>query len=209
MTENTLKIDDLRRFSPLDGLKAENLTALAKKTLVRTLEPSQLLFSEGDTEKKTYYIVSGTVELIEQGSVVEILDGGSPRTRNPLAPLLPRRYSARAKDRVSYLQIDSDLLDVMLTWDQTGTYEVGEFQEEIETGDDWMTKLLRSKAFHKIPPANIQAIFMRMQQVNFRAGDQIIKQGTDGDFFYVLTRGTAVVTRETPLNREGIRLAEL
>ena len=98
----------------------------------------------------------------------------------------------------------------MLTWDQTGTYEVSELQGEVEdTGDDWMTMLLQTKAFHKIPPANIQAIFMRMQQINYKSGDVILKQGAEGDYFYVLTRGAAVVTRETPLSKEGIKLAEL
>jgi rhodanese-related sulfurtransferase len=72
-----------------------------------------------------------------------------------------------------------------------------------------MTTLLQTKAFHKIPPANIQAIFMRLQQVNYRAGDVVIKQGDEGDYFYVITRGTCLVTRETPLNKEGIKLAEL
>ncbi len=37
----------------------------------------------------------------------------------------------------------------------------------------------------------------------------MIKQGEEGDYFYVITRGKCVVTRETPLNKEGIRLAEL
>jgi rhodanese-related sulfurtransferase len=97
----------------------------------------------------------------------------------------------------------------MLTWDQTGTYEVGELQNQKEDSDDWMTTLLQTKAFHKIPPANIQAIFMRLQQVTHRAGDVIIKQGNDGDYFYIITRGRCIVTRETPLNKEGIRLAEL
>jgi len=69
--------------------------------------------------------------------------------------------------------------------------------------------LLQTKAFHKIPPANIQAIFMRMQQINYTSGDVILKQGAEGDYFYVLTRGQAVVTRETPLSKEGIKLAEL
>ncbi len=209
MTEQSLTISDLRQFSPLDGLKGENLGALAKKTQVRSLEPSQLLFSEGDSEKRTYYILSGTVELVEQGNVADTIRGGSEEARNPLSPLLPRRCSARAKDTVRYLSIDSDLLDVMLTWDQTGSYEVSDLRDGLGVSDDWMTTLLQSKAFHKIPPANIQAIFMRMQQVNFKSGDQIIKQGTDGDYFYVLTRGTAIVTRETPLNKEGIRLADL
>jgi rhodanese-related sulfurtransferase len=114
-----------------------------------------------------------------------------------------------ATSPVEYLVIDSDLLDVMLTWDQTGSYEVSELRGEASGGDDWMTTLLQTKAFHKIPPANIQAIFMRLQQVNYRAGDVVIKQGEEGDYFYVITRGKCVVTRETPLNKEGIRLAEL
>ena len=37
----------------------------------------------------------------------------------------------------------------------------------------------------------------------------ILKQGAEGDYFYVLIRGSAVVTRETPLSKEGIKLAEL
>ena len=124
--------------------------------------------------------------------------------------MYPRRFTARARDRVQYISIDSDLLDVMLTWDQTGTYEVSDLQGTSEVGgDDWMTILLQAKAFHKIPPANIQAIFMRMQQINYKSGDVVVKQGTEGDYFYVLTRGKCLVTRETPLNKEGIKLAEL
>ena len=72
-----------------------------------------------------------------------------------------------------------------------------------------MTTLLSTKAFHRIPPANIQAIFMRLQRVPYRAGDVVIKQGDEGDFFYVIVNGKCVVTRETPLNKEGIKLAEL
>jgi rhodanese-related sulfurtransferase len=118
--------------------------------------------------------------------------------------------TAKARDRVQYISIDSDLLDVMLTWDQTGSYEVSELKGDSTVGgDDWMTMLLQTKAFHKIPPANIQAIFMRMQQINYKAGDVVLKQGAEGDYFYVLTRGKCLVTRETPLNKEGIKLAEL
>lgn len=50
---------------------------------------------------------------------------------------------------------------------------------------------------------------MRMQQINYRSGDVILKQGTEGDYFYVLTRGSGIVTRETPLSKDGIKLAEL
>ena len=211
MTDEQTTTELLRRFSPLDGLKRDNLAALARKVQVRELSPGQVLFKEGDSEKRTFYVVSGTLELLDNGKTVGTVDGGSDLAKNPVAPVFPRRVSAKARDRVQFISVDSDLLDVMLTWDQTGTYEVSELKDKDDgTGsEDWMTMLLQTKAFHKIPPANIQAIFMRMQQINYRSGDVILKQGAEGDYFYVLTRGAALVTRETPLSKDGIKLAEL
>ncbi|NND65683.1 MAG: cyclic nucleotide-binding domain-containing protein, partial [Gammaproteobacteria bacterium] len=130
--------------------------------------------------------------------------------RYPLAPVLPRKVSATARTKITYISIDSDLLDVMLTWDQTGSYEVNELQsDQSPNSDDWMTMLLKNKAFHRIPPANIQAVFMRMEKLHKRTDDVIIKQGSDGDFFYTIVDGRCAVTRETPLNKDGIKLAEL
>ncbi len=210
MSDEQQTADLLRNFSPLDGLKRDNLAALARKVQVREMSPGQMLFKEGDTEKRTIYVVAGTLELVDGAKIVGKVEGGSELARNPVAPVYPRRVGARARDRVQFISIDSDLLDVMLTWDQTGTYEVSELQGESDGGtEDWMTMLLQTKAFHKIPPANIQAIFMRMQQINYRSGDVILKQGAEGDYFYVLIRGKALVTRETPLSKDGIKLAEL
>jgi len=213
MESKPLDLKLLRSFSPLDGLKPENLHSLARKAAARELPAGRLLFREGDNDKRTYFLVRGVVELTSEGRPVYRIRGGSPEARNPIAPASPRRCSARVvSDRIEYLAIDSDLLDVVLTWDQTGTYEVSELtnvEDELVTSDDWMTILLQTKAFHRIPPANIQAIFMRMQRVDYAAGDIVIRQGDEGDFFYVIAKGTCVVTRETPLNREGIKLAEL
>jgi CRP-like cAMP-binding protein/rhodanese-related sulfurtransferase len=213
MESKPFELGLLRSFSPLDGLKSENLHALARKAVLRDLTMGRFLFKEGDTDKRTYYLVSGVLELLHESRPVLVIRGGSPEARNPIAPGNPRRYSARVvSDRIEFASVDSDLLDMMLTWDQTGSYEVNELRGVDEAGpvsDDWMTNLLQTKAFHKIPPANIQAIFMRMQRMDCKAGEIIIKQGDEGDFFYVIVKGRCIVTRETPLNRDGIKLAEL
>jgi CRP-like cAMP-binding protein len=213
MESKPLDLGLLRSFSPLDGLKSENLQTLARKTVLRELSAGRLLFKEGDSDKRTYYLVNGVLELMRDERTVTVLRGGSPEARNPIAPFTPRRYTARAvSERVEFITIDSDMLDMMLTWDQTGSYEVGELSsanEQAQASDDWMTTLLQTKAFHRIPPANIQAIFMRMQRLEAKTGDVIIKQGDDGDYFYVIVKGKCVVTRETPLNKAGIKLAEL
>jgi CRP-like cAMP-binding protein len=200
----------LRSFSPLDGMKAENLLALARKTSRRQAPMGRVLFREGDNEKRTYYLMSGTVDLLHEGEVVATISGGTPEAKNPLGHIIPRKYSAVAMSNdIEYLLIDSEFLDVMVTWDQTGAYEVNELRSDEEGGDDWMTTLLQTKAFHKVPPANIQAVFMRLQRMDYRAGDSIIKQGDVGDYFYIVVKGQCVVTRETPLNKDGIKLAEL
>jgi CRP-like cAMP-binding protein len=213
MESKPLDLNLLRSFSPLDGLKSENLHALGRKSVLRELSSGRLLFKEGDTDKRTYYLVSGVLELLHENRSVLVIRGGSPEARNPIAPGIPRRYSARVvSERIDFVAIDSDMLDMMLTWDQTGSYEVNELRgvgEEGPSSDDWMTNLLQTKAFHRIPPANIQAIFMRMQRVDYKPGEIIIKQGDEGDYFYVIVKGRCAVTRETPLNRDGIKLAEL
>jgi len=209
--EREASVQILKAFAPLDGLKRDNLAALAKKVNVRSMSAGRFLFKEGDSDKRTVWLVGGLVELREGDRTVAMIRGGTPEARNPLSPQLPRKLSARAVDEISYVSIDSDLLDVMITWDQTGTYEVAELQAQLGGGggDDWMTTLLQTKSFHRIPPANIQAIFLRMQRVPYKAGEVVIKQGDEGDYFYVIVNGKCSVTRETPLNKEGIKLAEL
>jgi CRP-like cAMP-binding protein len=202
-------ISKLRQLSPLSSLKKDNLEALVRKTELKVAKPGERVFNEGDSAKRTIWLLSGNIDLRKGDVTQKSIIGGTEEASNPLAPQLPRQFAAIATTNCDFITIDSDLLDVMLTWDQTGQYEVSELQGAAESGDDWMTTLLQTKAFHKIPPANIQAIFMRLQQVNHRAGDVIIKQGDEGDYFYIITRGRCIVTRETPLNKDGIRLAEL
>ncbi len=209
--EQAATVQVLKTLAPLDGMKRENLNALAKKVSVKTLTAGRALFQQGDTDKRTVWLVRGRIEALEGERLVASIRAGTPEARNPLFPALPRKVTVRAIDDIAFVAIDSDLLDVMITWDQTGSYEVEELQAQLQSAgsDDWMTTLLQTNAFHRIPPANIQAIFQRLQRTPCRAGEVVIKQGDEGDFFYIIVQGKCAVTRETPLSREGIKLAEL
>ncbi|MGD8378765.1 MAG: cyclic nucleotide-binding domain-containing protein [Gammaproteobacteria bacterium] len=210
MSSRPVEREVLKNLSPLNGLKPENQQDLASKTSIQTLGAGRYLFKQGDNDRRTLYVLKGELELRSGDKVTRVIKGGSEDARHPLAPQVPRQFSARARTDIEYIAVDSDLLDIMLTWDQTGTFEVTELQEEQEIQpDDWMTTILQTKAFHKIPPANIQAIFMRMEAHPAKAGQVIIKQGDDGDYFYIITEGRCMVTRETPTNKNGIKLAEL
>lgn len=207
---NKLDIAQLKSLSPLNGLKKDNLRAILDKIEPLEAKRGQTLFKEGDTDKRTVYVLSGKIALTESGKVVQTIAGGTDEALNPIAPMLPRHQTAVAAGDVKYISIDSELLDVTLTWDQTGIYEVGDFStQQVNESGNWMAAFLHIKAFQRIPPANIQSIFMRLQQVNYKAGDVVIQQGNEGDYFYVISDGRCMVTRETPLSDAGIDLAEL
>ncbi len=213
LSGNPRELALLRSFSPFDGMRPDSVAAFARKIARKQAPKGRLLFTEGDEERQTFYLISGTIDLLAEGEVIGSVRSGTPKSKSPLAHVLPRPYSAVVtSERIEYLQIDSEFLDVAVTLDQTGAYKVTELNGLDENGpgpDDWMTALLQTKAFHKIPPANIQAVFMRLQRVDYRAGEVVIKQGDVGDYFYVVVKGSCSVARETPLNKDGVRLAEL
>ena len=195
----------LKSFVPPSALNAENFQELAGKAEVEELGAGKAIFKQGDVDRKTVYLLEGEVELVTASGDKSGVKSGTDIARHPLANHQPRKHTAVTKSPCKITRIDSDLLDILLTWDQLSGIEVDEIaSEEEEDGDDgdWMTRILQSKAFLKVPPANIQAIFMRMEELPVKAGETIIKQGDDGDYYYIIKTGKCKVTRASKTGTE-------
>ncbi|RDH86136.1 MAG: hypothetical protein DIZ80_01310 [endosymbiont of Galathealinum brachiosum] len=200
----------LARYQPLNALNPENLQEILKQLKLEKLTAGTTLFKKGDSEAVQYYLAKGEVDLIGDSGILKTIKSGTTDGFNAIAHILPRTITAIAKTDCTIFKIDGNLIDVMLTWDQTGNYQVTEFGVGSGDGDDdWMSRILQTEAFHRIPPANIQAIFMRMESVPVKAGEKIVDQGEDGDYFYIIKKGRALVTRSMPDQPKGIKLAEL
>ncbi len=200
----------LGKFSPFDTLESASLDDLLNSIEISHATRGQVLFEKGDTENRSIYLLSGTLSLRNGDQDLGTIEGGTDEARNPIAPKLPRHLSAVALDDVHYFSIDSELVDMTLTLDHTGMYEVGDFGSALNGAEsDWMSALLRTKTFQLIPPQNIQMIFMRLNSVHYKAGHVVIRQGDQGDHFYIVKKGRCKVTRETPGNNDNIDLAEL
>ena len=200
----------LKQFVPANALKAENFEELSSKTFLETVSAGKTIFKEGDNDKKAVYVIEGKVEIAPGSAKDEdittpagyIVEGGSDKAKHAIANRQPRKQSTIAKTDCKIIRIDSDLLDILLTWDQLSGIEVAEISADVEvkTNDeegDWMTSILQSKAFLQIPPANIQTMFMRMQEMPAKAGTEIIKQDDEGDYYYIIKQGKCKVTRSS------------
>ena len=195
----------LKTLIPPSALNSENFQELAAKTYVEVVPAGKLLFKQGDMDKQKVYVLEGEVTLTAATGEVTVVKGGTPVGKHPIANQQPRKHNAIAKTPAKIVRVDTDLLDILLTWDQLSGIEVGEISVDTEQGNeggDWMTRILQSRAFLQVPAANIQAMFMRIQEVPVQAGDVIIKQGDDGDYYYIIKHGRCKVTRTSKSNTQ-------
>ncbi|MGB5179454.1 MAG: SUMF1/EgtB/PvdO family nonheme iron enzyme [Gammaproteobacteria bacterium] len=198
----------LQELVPLNALSAERFREVAEKIVIEEVLEGHYLFRKGDRDNQSIYLLEGKVNLVDGfRKVTSVVEAGSDISRYPIANLQPRSLSARAVKKVIIARVDSGLLDVFLTWDQSSTAEVVEI--DAETNKDWMTRMLQSDAFIKIPPSMIQSLLIKMEPLQVEAGTAIIRQGDSGDYFYTIHDGRCAVTRQDSPDGEEQVLAEL
>lgn len=198
----------LRDLVPINALSAAHLDEISRKAIIEDVRPGAYVFKRGDLDNQTVYLLEGEVEIIDQDrKVVETVAAGSEVARHPLAHKQPRQSGARAAEKVVVARVDSSLLDVLLTWDESAGYAVVEI--DAEDNDDWMTRMLQSQAFLQLPPSNIHQLLMRLEAITVEAGDSIVRQGDEGDYFYIVKSGRLAVTRKASPRGKEVLLAEL
>lgn len=189
-----ISVDVLASFTPFDTLNREYLSKVAEKAVLRDISKGTIIFKRGRAHPEKVYLLSGTVDLIDSAFEVATLNPSSESRRSPLNMSQPTQVSAIAKTQVTLLTVDSDFLDLVMAWSESG-----EGNDEMQVGEvggedsDWMSALLQAPLFVKLPPANIRQLFARFTTEKVQADQIVIKHGERGEFFYVLETGSAVV----------------
>jgi CRP-like cAMP-binding protein len=198
---------------PLNNLQATQQEQLLASAEILTFRKKDAVFQQGDRDSFAFYLLAGELEMWSGDQLIKKVVGGDAASFHPLAQLQPRQMSARALGNAQVLRLDRNLLDRLLSVGQEepapsldNNIEVLEY-ETIGTLD-WLTSMLRSELFARIPPANIQRLIDILETVPVKAGDEVIKQGDVGDYYYVIQGGRCEVCRGTRLGKE-VRLAEL
>jgi CRP-like cAMP-binding protein len=200
--------DILRDLIPLNGLTEDRYREISGSLAIEDISAGSYLFGEGDRDNKSIYLLDGVINFIDaSGRVTGVVSAGTTPARYPIANQQPRITTARAATKAVIASIDSTLLDVMLTLDQSE--DSSKTKTTAETGKDWLTRMLQSDAFIKLTPTDIQKLLKKLQSVPVKAGEVVIRQGDSGDYFYIIREGRCSVTRLASGKGWDIPLAEL
>ena len=179
-----------REFVPTHTLPPSDRVELARHSHVISYQPGQEIFHRGEPARSIAYLVAGEVELVSERGTRR-LAAATDESRHPIASGSRYLWTATALRPAQVLFVDREQMDLLLTWAQTGSVEVQEL-DEADPGD-WMSAMLRNPAFHRIPPANIAQIIACVEQIEVDAGQDVIRQGAPGDYYYILTEGRCQV----------------
>lgn len=195
-------LEQLQHLVPLNTLSSADLLTLKDNSSFQSVKKGDFLFSAGDTDPHNIYLLEGELVLLSADQQeLESITPDSPTARFPIAHELPRKVSARARKPSQVVLIDNHLLSKFLSVGSESSYEVS---DEMGGEDDWMTQLLKSDVFQRLPASSIQGVMMSMNELKVAKGEKIIIEGEVGDYYYLLHRGKAdVIVGGKILNRLG------
>jgi CRP-like cAMP-binding protein len=191
----------LAKLAPLAGLSEERLTELARMAASERAPRGSDPLIQKLQEPQSVFLLEGELLLAFEGGGTLVLVGGSEETRQPLNRQRQRIVRSKAITDVDLIAVDDDVLDILATWDQVaaGTAEGATpgravRNDPLATGAFSLANL-RSGVFAQLPIAHIDELLKRFDRVKTSRGQAILREGDEGDYYYVVHAGRFQVER--------------
>ena len=182
--------DQLAALAPLAGLSRERLAELSEVAGIERVARGADPFRDRALTKQSVFLLAGEVVLSFDAGGTLVVVGGSEETRHALNRRKETVARARAITDVDLLVLDDDLLDIVATWDEVAASR----GREIATSGAFSISRLRT-VFAPLPAACIDELFRRFERRPCARGEVVIREGDEGDYYYVIESGRFQVSR--------------
>lgn len=206
-----LDIKILAGLEPISSFSPTRLRELLDYSHIETVPKGGDPFKTHGLAGQSVYLVGGEIELTYRDGNKVVVGARSEWAKHPLGKRQPDIVSAVALSESQLLRIDDELLDRLVTLDQVSqnalamSTPVAIKPEERGEVSASIKRLLNSSMFSAdnlkngplahLPMANISALLQRIEAVAVWSGDVIIREGDEGDYYYLVDSGRAQVTR--------------
>jgi CRP-like cAMP-binding protein len=193
--------DQLAALAPLAGFSDSRLAELAQVAVVERARRGSDPLQDRLEGPQSVFLLAGELLLAYEGGGTLVVVGGSDEARQALNRQGARLARSKAITDVDLVMLDDEVLDILATWDQvaagadsTLTGQAAPGDAGIVTGAFGLGKL-RSGAFAQLPVAHIDELLKRFDRVKTAAGETVIREGDQGDYYYVVESGRFNVER--------------
>jgi len=204
----------LHHLEPIRALSGMRLHELARSCAPETVVRGDNPFTTGGAPGQSVYLLSGELKLAFADGSSSVLVGGSDATHWPIVRRESEILNAKAITDIELIRVDDEMLDILMTWDQLSAGAGHANPDKPPEETDWrqMSGAFRLQsltygALARLPSASIDQLFQRFERIKVKANETVVREGDEGDFYYIVESGRCTVTRK--VGGVDMALAEL
>ena len=202
--------EELSVLDPLGTLAPERRRELAQAARVERANRGSDPLSGRSGPGQSVFLLRGELLLMFEGGGTLVVVGGMGDGRYPVNRRNATVSRSRAISEVELLVLDDEVLDILVTFDQVAAGGAA---------DSVMGQAVRSDArlgrgvfslanlqhgvFARLPAARIEELLAKFDRVEAKRGDVVVREGEEGDYYYVIEAGRCHVERTVG----GVRVA--
>ncbi len=201
---------DLSAFEPFNVFSTEMLETVVSEATIERLPPGRRIFNQGDMDGKSVFLLSGQIALIAEGHPAITIKAGTSEALEAVADSKPREVTALARSSVTMMSVATDLLyEMKKTTPMVSMKNQGSGGKEGRSKSARIEWVLNSPLFFRLPTPHVQVLARRLEEIYVKAGEVVVNEGDEGEYYYVITQGSCVVTRTIKGTDRKSRLVEL
>lgn len=203
--------EELSLLDPLGALSDERRRELANAAQVERAARGSDPLAGRTGAGQTVFLLRGELLLMFEGGGTLVVVGGMGDGRYPVNRRKAAVARSRAISEVEILALDDEVLDILVTFDQVaaGGAAADSIMGQAVRSDARLGRgvfslsNLQHGAFARLPAARIEELLARFERVTVKRGDVVIREGEEGDYYYVIESGRCHVERTVG----GVRVA--
>lgn len=149
------------------------------------------------------YLLKGELLISQPDGSMRVIVGGCDMANWPIGHSATLPTHSKAITEVELLLVDSEMLDIMITWDEVAAAVARQESTRSDRATpDWRglrgafnAQVLNSEALRRLPAAHIHELLQRFERVAVQAGDFVLREGEPGDEYFLLESGRAEVRK--------------
>jgi rhodanese-related sulfurtransferase len=196
--------EQLSVLVPLGSLSPARLQELAAVASVEYGARGSDPLAAAPRQGQSVFLLRGELLLAYRGGGTLLLVGGHGEGRHALTRRATPLQRTRAITDVDLVVVEDEGLDILMTFDQVAAG--GKLAGSLASGIFSLSNL-RHGVFAQLPPSRIEELLQRFERIPVRKGEVVVREGDEGDYYYVIESGRFRVERT--VGGVKVELAEL
>lgn len=194
---------ELATLVPLGSLSRTRLGELAEVAVLEYGARGSDPLAGAPRQGRSVFLLRGELLLVFRGGGTSLIVGGHGDGRHAInrRPVVIAR--TRAITDVELVVVEDDGLDILMTFDQvaaSGSDADSAMGQAVRSdarlaAGAFSLANLRHGVFSQLPPSRIGDLLHRFERVRARKGEVLVREGDEGDYYYVVESGRCHVER--------------